>query len=161
MDAVEFIKERDRMCKCNYNMDKHNCEGCKAFVKPKGNNFGYCKALVGIIRETNLKEAADAVSIVEKWSKDHPEDTTFGKELCKLVLESFRNETYKSDQSSSNKKNILIVTKSGRKFKFNTDMHKAYFTEGWLIIKGGYDFSVAVFAINRDEVLYVNCDYTE
>lgn len=61
MDAVEFIKERSRMCK---SFDKY-CYGCPAWD-------GSCKLGTG----TYLKcEAAKQVEIVEEWSAAHPRKT--------------------------------------------------------------------------------------
>lgn len=61
MDAVEFIKERNRMCK---SFDKY-CYGCPAWD-------GSCKLEPG----SYLKcEADKAVKIVEEWSAAHPRKT--------------------------------------------------------------------------------------
>ena len=61
MDAVKFIKERNRMCK---SFDKY-CYGCPAWD-------GSCKLEPG----SYLKcEADKAVKIVEEWSAAHPRKT--------------------------------------------------------------------------------------
>lgn len=64
MDAVKFIKERNRMCK-NF---VGGCKGCPAF-NACGDNLscaiGYASTL----------DATEQVAIVEKWSKDHPRKT--------------------------------------------------------------------------------------
>lgn len=61
MDAVEFIKERSRMCKsfnkCSY--------GCPAWG-------GSCKLETGTYLEC---EATKQVEIVEEWSAAHPRKT--------------------------------------------------------------------------------------
>ena len=55
MDAVEYVKQRERMC--DYYA---NCDDC-----PAGNYEG-CASLNGIPK---------LVPIVEKWAKDHPVKT--------------------------------------------------------------------------------------
>lgn len=54
MDAVEFLKERTRMC--NFYMSM--CMNCP------GNKVAYCATLCA--------KAIDLVPIVEQWSKEHP-----------------------------------------------------------------------------------------
>ncbi len=54
MDAVEFLKERTRMC--NFYMSR--CMNCP------GNKVAYCATLCA--------NAIDLVPIVEQWSKEHP-----------------------------------------------------------------------------------------
>lgn len=54
MDAVEFLKERTRMC--NYYMNY--CRNCP------GNKVAYCATLCAA--------AIDLVPIVEQWAKEHP-----------------------------------------------------------------------------------------
>lgn len=56
MDAVEFIKERDRMC-------YHGCSNC-----PANELTGGCDPLE--TASINL-----LVQIVEQWSKEHPQKT--------------------------------------------------------------------------------------
>lgn len=63
MDAVEFLKERERMCK--------SCEGkCSdcPIGKEKVNHNQYC-------REYIEKFPIEAVDLVEKWSDGHPRET--------------------------------------------------------------------------------------
>ena len=55
MDAVEYVKQRDRMC--DYYV---NCGDC-----PAGNYEG-CASLSGIPK---------LIHIVEKWAKEHPVKT--------------------------------------------------------------------------------------
>lgn len=57
MDAVEFLKERTRMC--NYYMNY--CRNCP------GNEVEYCATLCA--------NAIDLVPIVEQWAKEHPVKT--------------------------------------------------------------------------------------
>ena len=57
MDAVEFLKERTRMC--NFYMSV--CMNCP------GNKVAYCATLCA--------NAIDLVPIVEQWSKEHPVKT--------------------------------------------------------------------------------------
>lgn len=60
MDAVKFIKERNRMCK-SYG----NCKGCPAFNDSVNNiNCG-----VSVITTLDAKEQ---ITMVEKWSAEHP-----------------------------------------------------------------------------------------
>lgn len=62
MDAVKFIEEARRMCQ-TYD----GCEDCPANAC---GNFVDCR--VDIMQTI---DAADAVAIVEKWSKEHPVKT--------------------------------------------------------------------------------------
>ena len=55
MDAVEYVKQRERMC--NYYVD---CADCPA------DDYGGC---------TSLDEIPNLVPIVEKWAKEHPVKT--------------------------------------------------------------------------------------
>ena len=55
MDAVEYVKQRERMC--DYYV---NCGDCPA---------GYCG------RCASLNEIPNLVPIVEKWAKEHPVKT--------------------------------------------------------------------------------------
>lgn len=52
MDAVKYLKERERMCE-NFK----NCDGC-SFIH-------HCSDFMG-------EYAEEAVRIVEQWSKEHP-----------------------------------------------------------------------------------------
>ena len=58
MDAVKYLKERNRMCDSYNNM----CDGCGFGKVPKGNRA----------EDDNPEKA---VEIVEKWSKEHPMKT--------------------------------------------------------------------------------------
>ena len=58
MDALEFIKEAKRMCE-----SYEECEACPA----NADGFDDCR-----IDNMQAIDAADAVAIVEKWSKENP-----------------------------------------------------------------------------------------
>lgn len=58
MDAVEFLKQFNRMCKA-YNDD--GCKECPAYKYRCGEEFD--------------EQEEDGVSIVEQWAKEHPVKT--------------------------------------------------------------------------------------
>ena len=58
MDAVKYLKERERMCNSYNNM----CDGCGFGKVPKCNR-------------TEEDNPEKAVAIVEKWSAEHPVKT--------------------------------------------------------------------------------------
>lgn len=62
MDAVNFIVTRDRMCKSFNN----RCRGCEIANRMDGNES--CNDYI-------KRCPAEAVAIVEKWSKEHPRKT--------------------------------------------------------------------------------------
>lgn len=64
MDAIEFVKERERMCKSFGT----GCTGCPAF---NVNGDGLCCT---VSQESTL-DATAQVLIVEKWSTEHPYKT--------------------------------------------------------------------------------------
>ena len=71
MDAVEFLKETNRMCK-SFNDNCKNKDGnnfyCGLRYEANKNNEEYCKEYI--------KNHPDkAVAIVEKWVKEHPRKT--------------------------------------------------------------------------------------
>ena len=90
MDAVEYVKQRARMC--DYYV---NCDDCPA------GNCGRC---------ASLNEIPNLVPIVEKWAKEHPAKTR-QSELLKLFPNTkiddagilcmcpmnFNSETYKDE----------------------------------------------------------------
>lgn len=86
MDAVEFIMERERMCKA-FN------ENCKS---KDGNNF-YCGLRYeadknGELCDAYIRNHPDkAVAIVEKWSKEHPRKTR-QSEFLKMFPRAKRGE---------------------------------------------------------------------
>lgn len=68
MDAVKAFMERSRMCKSHY-----GCEDC-----PLNGKCGSCV--------DSLKDAEEAVDIVEKWSKEHPLKTNGMVIMEKLAM---------------------------------------------------------------------------
>ena len=64
MDAVKFIKERNRMCKSF----SDGCKGCPAF------NACVDDLCCAVGQESTLA-ATDQIAIVEKWSAAHPRKT--------------------------------------------------------------------------------------
>ncbi len=70
MDAVEFLKQFNRMCKA-YNDD--GCKECPAYKYRCGEEFD--------------EQEEDGVSIVEKWAKEHPVKTR-QSEFLKLFPEA-------------------------------------------------------------------------
>lgn len=78
MDAVEFLREKERMCKsfndnCK-NKDGNNfCCGLRYEADKSGES---CEEYIN-------SNPAEAVEIVERWSKDHPRKTR-QSELLKL-----------------------------------------------------------------------------
>lgn len=62
MDAVEFFREKERMCR-TFNM---RCKGCEIANRMDGNES--CNDYI-------KRCPAEAVAIVEKWSKEHPRKT--------------------------------------------------------------------------------------
>lgn len=65
MDAVEFIEERNRMCK---SFEVVCCKGCPAFNAFEDNL--YC----AVDQESTL-DATAQIAMVEKWSAEHPRKT--------------------------------------------------------------------------------------
>ena len=64
MDAVKFIKERDRMCKSYYDAEKGHCsDGCPA-------HDTQCTDLDDL-----STDAEELVTLVEEWSAAHPRKT--------------------------------------------------------------------------------------
>ena len=86
MDAIEFMKESNRMCKA-FN------ENCKS---KDGNNF-YCGLRHeadknGELCDAYIRNHPDkAVAIVEKWAKDHPRKTR-QSEFLKMFPRAGRGE---------------------------------------------------------------------
>lgn len=75
MDAVEFFKAKDRMCKMYWG----NCKICDLSSDNNAMNMG-CSSFVERYPEK-------AVVIVEKWAKDHPAKTR-QSEFLKLFPEA-------------------------------------------------------------------------
>lgn len=63
MDAIKFIRERNRMCAM---YTPKRCEGCPA------DNYGGCGVACIMIDKI---DAERLVPIVEKWSSEHPRKT--------------------------------------------------------------------------------------
>lgn len=64
MDAVKFIKERDRMCKSYYDAENGHCsDGCPA-------HDTQCTDLDDL-----SADAEELVALVEEWSDAHPRKT--------------------------------------------------------------------------------------
>ena len=61
MDAVKFVKERNRMCKSFGD----RCTGC-----PASTAYGYCT-----VDRASALDATDQVALVEEWSAAHPRNT--------------------------------------------------------------------------------------
>lgn len=66
MDAVEFLKAKNRMCR-EYGELPEDCFAC-----PIGNDSGRCQA--GVLENQKVTEEI-LVQIVEKWAKEHPKKT--------------------------------------------------------------------------------------
>lgn len=76
MDAVKFIKERDRMCESFSDI----CTGCPA-------SNGGCA-----VGQGSTLDATDQVAIVEEWSAAHPRKTrqsVFIEQYPDAVLDGF------------------------------------------------------------------------
>lgn len=74
MDAVEYVKQRNRMC--NYYV---NCSEC-----PVG-QYKVCASIVGIPK---------LIPIVEQWAKEHPVKTRQGEFLKMFPEASMLNDEY-------------------------------------------------------------------
>lgn len=80
MDAIEFIRERNRMC-ATY-MPKR-CEGCPA------DNYGGCGVTCIMIDKI---DAERLIPIVEKWSSEHPRKTrqsVFLEQYPDTIIDSY------------------------------------------------------------------------
>lgn len=81
MDAVEFLKERERMCNASYDRETM-CNGCCAYDPKSDKNM--CKALKGVTKkQISTMDLMVAVDIVEDWSKKHPKKTLLDDFLWK------------------------------------------------------------------------------
>lgn len=67
MDAVEFVKERNRMCKMYYEAGDDVCSDCPA-------KYEKC-TMIDPMKIMTEGEIAKIVQIVEKWSIEHPRKT--------------------------------------------------------------------------------------
>lgn len=68
MDAVKFLKEHGRMCK---SFGKCNCGGCGIYKLREKAGGRYTPSCDNIVK----KLPEECVSIVEKWSAEHPVKT--------------------------------------------------------------------------------------
>ena len=78
MDAVKFLKEKERMC-CHYN----DCDMCPA-SKCQNKYKLHCEALED-------EHPDELVSIVEKWSKEHGKKTR-QSEVLKMFPDAVINK---------------------------------------------------------------------
>lgn len=72
MDAVKYLKEKNRMCRKQGKLLR-NCFEC-----PIGNDGGGCQA--GVFENQKVTEE-ELVAIVEKWSAEHPKKTRLSEFL--------------------------------------------------------------------------------
>ena len=82
MDAVKFIKERNRMCK-SFDV---RCEVCPAFHDSE--NGARC----GVGAASTL-DATDQIAIVEEWAATHPRKTrqsVFLEQYPEAILDVFK-----------------------------------------------------------------------
>ena len=84
MDAVEFLKEEDRMCDKYKSSSDYTCSDCPCHSKRNGTD----KICISL-RKTS---PAKYVEIVEKWSVDHPVKTRQSE-----FLKMFPNAKINSD----------------------------------------------------------------
>jgi hypothetical protein len=77
MDAVEFLKQFNRMCKA-YNDD--GCKECPAYKYRCGEEFD--------------GQEEDGVSIIEQWAKEHPVKTRQSEFLKMFPEASMLNDEY-------------------------------------------------------------------
>ena len=88
MDAIEFLREKERMCdyfreKNQYNLSK--CAGCNIHEKIRDGEITTCFTFA-------RRQPNEIVKIVEEWAKEHPVKTRLS-EFKKL----FPNYNYPSD----------------------------------------------------------------
>ena len=67
MDAIEFLKKLKRMCDKNRASCHGSCYACEIFVKKAEKAIG-CSSFIKEYPE-------EAVTIIEKWSAEHPAKT--------------------------------------------------------------------------------------
>ena len=67
MDAVKFLKEKRRMC------ENRLCDECHLSNRKNGTDYG-CRSFIEKFPEK-------AITVVEKWSKEHPVETRQSKFL--------------------------------------------------------------------------------
>lgn len=62
MDVIEFVKTANRMCEST----DECCDACPL----RGNDDGFC--IGDSVKATSLETLEEAISIAEKWAKEHP-----------------------------------------------------------------------------------------
>ena len=110
MDAIEFMKEKKRMCK-SYS----GCTDACLLRKPMYENgltcLGYC-----------FKYPEKAVDIVEKWSKEHPAKTR-QSEILKIIPDAtIRNGILITKPCEVNEK----IKDRCKKYDYCRDCRKEY-----------------------------------
>lgn len=87
MDAIEFLREWQRMCKVNTIGEPFGtcCNGNCQLLKIRDNVTDSCMSTV-------LNKIYESVPIVEKWSKNHPQKTRLQD-----LLEKFPNAIVSAD----------------------------------------------------------------
>lgn len=101
MDAVEFLREKKRMCN-SYD----SCSKCKLLG-------GKCN-----ISEIEHDEMKDAVSIVEEWSKGHPFKTNIQVIVDDLISKNFGEDFKAFTEEGSN---TLLL-----RFRDSNFLHEEY-----------------------------------
>ena len=76
MDAVEFLKEKDRMCRTICIVGGFVGRGYKCEIERQRERGQTCNGYI-------INHPAEAVEIVEQWAKEHPRKTR-QNELLKL-----------------------------------------------------------------------------
>lgn len=105
MDAVKYLKERERMCNSYNNM----CDGC-----------GFGK--VTKCNRTEEDNPEKAVEIVEKWSKEHPAKTR-QSEILKIIPDAtIRNGILITKPCEVNEK----IKDRCKKYDYCRDCRKEY-----------------------------------
>lgn len=105
MDAVKYLKERERMCD-SYN---HMCDGCGFGKVPKCNS-------------TEKDNPEKAVEIVEKWSSEHPAKTR-QSEILKIIPDAtIRNGILITKPCEVNEK----IKDRCKKYDYCRDCRKEY-----------------------------------
>lgn len=92
MDAIEFLKEKDRMCKC---YQKKNCEGCPFEESEQGIHHVLCAF------KLDMWEPEEYIDRVRAWRVEHPILTNrvklkevFGIAFPELLQDGWWDEPY-------------------------------------------------------------------
>lgn len=109
MDAVEFLKEKERMCsKCNM------CAVCPADKQ----NSGFDMECDGL----EVEKPEELVAIVEKWSSEHPAKTR-QSEIIKIIPDAtIRNGILITKPCEVNEK----IKDRCKKYDYCRDCRKEY-----------------------------------